>query len=340
MIAEFLGVVVSYLPAFTYGRLHYRNLDRFKTASLKDSKGCFESFVTLNQAAIDDVKWWYDNAHLSACSVTVPEPELTLFTDASFDGYGGVLDGVTFSGRWLPEELNQFNHNINALELQSVYFGLRAFLSTLKNKCVMVRVDNSTAVACINKMGSAKSELCDSITRSIWEFCAENCIWLKSCFIKGKDNVEADQASRNFSDDIEYKLKQEVFDYICQLYGKPDVDLFASRINKQVSTYIAWNPDPFAADIDAFMSDWSQWELLYAFPPFRLIPKVLQRFQIYKSSHRMILVYPEWKGQYWYPLLKSQLESSFALPLNCLVHPTKETPHPKSMSLHLHVGIL
>ena len=53
------------------------------------------------------------------------------------------------------------------------------------------------------------------------------------------------------------------------------------RTDKQISAYIAWNPDPFAVDINGFMSDWSQWELLYAFPLFRLIPKSSAKILIY-----------------------------------------------------------
>ena len=92
------------------GRLHYRNYR-------------------------NNVKWRHDSAQMAACSVTALGPEQTLFADTSFDGNGGVLDWATFSCGWLPKELNQLNHNTNALKLQSMYIGLRAFLSTLRNKC-------------------------------------------------------------------------------------------------------------------------------------------------------------------------------------------------------------
>ena len=35
--------------------------------------------------------------------------------------------------------------------------------------------------------------------------------------------------------------------------GNPSIDLFASRLNHQVSCYVSWKPDPGAAFIDAFL---------------------------------------------------------------------------------------
>ena len=42
-----------------------------------------------------------------------------------------------------------------------------------------------------------------------------------------------------------------MFKEIVSTFGKPDIDLFASRINHQLSNYISWRSDPGAKAADA-----------------------------------------------------------------------------------------
>ena len=64
----------------------------------------------------------------------------------------------------------------------------------------------------------------------------------------------------------------------------PDVDMFASRLNHKIDKYIAWKPDQWAIAIDAFAIDWSEYKLIYCFPPFSLKGKVLQKIQSSQTS--------------------------------------------------------
>ena len=64
------------------------------------------------------------------------------------------------------------------------------------------------------------------------------------------DNTLADYMSRNFSDNIKWELNQNIFDKICKVFGKPD--LFVSRLNNKLDTYISWAPEPGAWKVDAF----------------------------------------------------------------------------------------
>ena len=54
--------------------------------------------------------------------------------------------------------------------------------------------------------------------------------------------------------------------------------------------FVAWKPDPRAIAIDAFTLEWSRYKLIYCFPPFSLIGKVLQYIQ--GSNTIAILVIP------------------------------------------------
>jgi hypothetical protein len=69
----------------------------------------------------------------------------------------------------------------------------------------------------------------------------------------------ADRRSREFGDQTEWQLSEQVFQKICTRFGTPDVDLFASRLNAQLDTFVSWRPDPDAMAIDAFSLDWSRY---------------------------------------------------------------------------------
>ena len=46
--------------------------------------------------------------------------------------------------------------------------------------------------------------------------------------------IEADKKSRKFNDHIEWQLNVGIFNKICNLWGTPEIYLFASRLNKEV----------------------------------------------------------------------------------------------------------
>ena len=62
-------------------------------------------------------------------------------------------------------------------------------------------------------------------------------------YIKSKDNSEADWKSRKLQPETEYELSNSTFNKIKRAFGLPEIDLFASRTNKQ---------DPKSETIDAF----------------------------------------------------------------------------------------
>ena len=64
--------------------------------------------------------------------------------------------------------------------------------------------------------------------------------------------MTADRLSRDRNIDKEWKLNIDIFHQISYNFGVPSIDLFASRINKQVATYVFYYPDSKAVAIDAF----------------------------------------------------------------------------------------
>ena len=90
-------------------------------------------------------------------------------------------------------------------------------------------------------------------------------------------NMEADSESRVFSTSTEWSLHPEVFDHINEMWGPFEIDLFASRLNFQVPTYVSCNPDPDAKYVNALFMQWDKH--FYAFPPSSLIAICLQKIE-------------------------------------------------------------
>ncbi len=138
----------------------------------------------------------------------------------------------------------------------------------------------------------------------IWTYCLSRQIWITAKHLAGVMNSEADFASRNFNTHTGWKLVPEIFQRISTRYYKPEVDLFASRLNNQLPVYVARYPDPGALATDAFLQDWSRWTV-FIHPPIVLIPRILLQMKQDKATGLMIA--PNWPGQPWFPDLLEML---------------------------------
>lgn len=119
----------------------------------------------------------------------------------------------------------------------------------------------------------------------------------------------------------------------------PDIDLFASRINTKCERYASWKKDPGSEKIDAFTIKWNAF-FFYAFPPFSIILKCLQKIK--KDQARGIMVVPEWPSQPWYPMYISMLEKEIIKfkPNTNLITLSDREPHPLWTRITLVAGVL
>ena len=115
----------------------------------------------------------------------------------------------------------------------------------------------------------------------------------------------ADKESRETRSDTEWKLNPELFDCIVTLWGTVSVDLFASRLNYQLKLFVSWRPDPEAMAIDVFSLDWRK-QYFYAFPPFSLINRVLQKVE--QDQSQGIIIVPMWNTQVWLPMIATSFD--------------------------------
>ena len=96
----------------------------------------------------------------------------------------------------------------------------------------------------------------------------------------------------------EWRLNRSVFLAVMNLYGPCKVHLFASRLNFQHPHYISWRPDQYTVATDAFRVQ-SMDVQAYAFPPFALIGRCLQKMR--QEGSTVVLIAPVWPSQSWYP---------------------------------------
>ena len=154
--------------------------------------------------------------------------------------------------------------------------------------------------------------------------------------IPGKCNVEADKASRTHNFCVEWALNDDKFLRILKEFGPFDVDLFASRLNFKVQKYVSWKPDPGAFFIDAFHCQWN-FKLAYCFPPFSVIPSVLQKVEEDKAE--IVIVVPFWPTALWFSKLFSLMVASPCFlrhSQKLLYHPMNlDIPHPMFKHLNL-----
>lgn len=135
-------------------------------------------------------------------------------------------------------------HHINFLELSAAYLVLMTFCNDVNNCDVLIRIDNTTAVSCINRMGGIKYIHLNSITSKIWKWCEYKQMYFIASYISSEHNVVADLESRRIHSEIECELNDVYYDQIKESFGSPKIDLFASRANTKCKRYVSWKGDP------------------------------------------------------------------------------------------------
>lgn len=197
----------------------------------------------------------------------LPEPfSLEIFSDASLVGWGAACQGMRARGSWTPAEREL---HINELELLATLFALKSFTKGLPNSNILLRIDNTTAISYINRMGGIKFPHLSAVAFQIWQYCKNKNLYVFASYINSKDNCTADEESQKLKPETEYELSQEAFEKVSSQLGRPEIDIFASRKNAKCARYFSWKCDPGSEVVDAFTVPWTN-KKFYAFPPSQL----------------------------------------------------------------------
>ena len=259
---------------------------------------------------------------------------MTLELDASDLVWGAVClnQETSTGGVWNTQEATL---HINSKELLAAWLGLQCYASSLQNAHVHLRIDNTTAVAYVNKMGGLHSKNLCHLALQVWDWCLTRNLTISAEHLPGSLNHLADKESRMDSDSSEWALHAQIFRNLMEVRGPCTVDLFASRLSAKLPTYFSWRSDPGAKAVDALTQSWTNIRG-YAFPPFCLIGRCLTKIRSEKIPW-ILLITPLWKSQTWFPLLpEMSVDYPILLPkCNNLLTDPRGNPHPMIVQGHL-----
>ena len=107
-------------------------------------------------------------------------------------------------------------------------------------------------------------------------------------------------------DRTDLQLQPSVFKLLTKKWGRPEIDLFASRHNYLIEPFVSCRADPDAYAIDAMCLRWRE-KYGYIFPPFSMLSRVLQKLQ--EDQARALVVAQLWRTQVWFPKMCQMLIS-------------------------------
>jgi ribonuclease HI len=108
---------------------------------------------------------------------------------------------------WSGEEKER---HINELEMLGAFNALRAFAGSMRNCTVELKLDNTTAVAYVNKEGGTRSTALNNLALDVARWCERRNIFLKAEHLPGVLNSIADREFRRRVDWSDRRLCPEV----------------------------------------------------------------------------------------------------------------------------------
>ena len=268
--------------------------------------------IPWTDSCLEDLRWWSQKRNLrTGQSLMMASPDLFLYTDASLGGWGASLLQDSISDIWSPLEKTL---HINLLELRAIRLGLLHFTEIMRGKTVAVFSDNATALSYIAKEGGTRSASLNDEAQKILRWAEVHSVKILTQFVRGSSNVLADCLSRRSQViSTEWTLHQDVCNLLWKLWGYPTVDLFATRLNFRLPNFVSPFLDPLAIGTDAFLYNWDHQDL-YAFPPFPLVRKVLNKLSSARNTN-LILIAPFWPQKEWFPdLMRASVDIPRRLP--------------------------
>ena len=302
-----LGQLNATADLVMVGWLHLRPLQMSLHNQWKPQKLPLCHHIGMTMEILQHLKWWLqEDGYRQGIPLRIDPPFHTIFTDASLSGWGAHVEpeGLLFHGVWSED---QSRLHINVLEMKAIFLSLSRAVHKVKNSTVLVSTDNTTVVAYIRHQEGARSSDLSEEVWNILNLCLAHDIQLLAKHIPGRFNTLADPMSRiDKPISTEWSLNQEIASKIFQIMDFPSIDLFATRLNHRLPLYVSPISDQKALSIDALLMDWNHIHA-YAFPPFHLIPAVINKIRL--SQCKIVLIAPLWPDRPWFPELLGLLVS-------------------------------
>ena len=142
------------------------------------------------------------------------------------------------------------------------------------------------------------------LTIRLLKSCDCKAITLVPVHLPGVHNIQVDSLSRvGQTLTTEWTMAMESLRPVFAKWGEPRIDLFATFANRQHVKFVSPYPDPRAEWTDAMSMPWDNGRgLLYAFPPFKMVPQVLQKIA-QSPGVKVILIAQLQPAASWFPEL-------------------------------------
>lgn len=157
--------------------------------ALSNNNKNYDKIIHISPDVLSDLTWWQHHIIQARQSIISKNYDLEIFTDASLSGWGAVCNGQKTYGFWKNSESSW---HLNRLELLAALFGLKSFMKKLHNCTILLRIDNTTAIAYINRMSGIQYPHLNNLARQIWQLCEAPNIFVLASYIESSENIEAD----------------------------------------------------------------------------------------------------------------------------------------------------
>ena len=229
--------------------------------------------------------------------------------------------------------------------MQAVIYAVRDFLPHLRYRVVRLMCDKAVMVAYIKNEGGTRSHTLMQMTIRLLKWCDSKAITLVPVHLPGVRNIQADSLSRvGQTLTTEWTMTMESLRPVFAKWGEPQIDMFATFANRRLVKFVSPYPDPRAEGTDAMSMPWDKERgLLYAFPPFKMVPQVLQKIA-QSPGVQVILIAQLQPAASWFPELMD-LSQEDPIPLFiedqdlltqevCMGGGVTETRHFRPSNLH------
>ena len=181
-LARLVGTMNATVQVIPPAPLFYHHLQMALSDTLNRSSQSYEVQVPLSQNCREELMWW-DNHMIewNGKSFLSKEIDLTIDSDASLTGWGAVCQNQRTGGPWSQTECRM---HINCLELLAATLAVHIFLKNKSRISVLLRLDNTTAVAYINNLGGTVSKELVDLANNLWMWC------LKGTFTSQPDTYQ------------------------------------------------------------------------------------------------------------------------------------------------------
>lgn len=323
-----------------------------------DSTRDFQAFVHLTTEALEECQFWV--SRLSAwngCALTPVTVSRVLYTDASTQGFGGLVHRV--QGRQMGPAVLQiseyWDNNVDGASVLTEVMGLwRALVAAreeLSGQVVLHRTDNMCTYCVVKNGGSQRSERLTHVVRRILIFCLAYDITLSSQYVGAAVIIRSGADALSRVDDVsDCSLNPGVFRRLWYAFGPFHVDRFASANSVQPHPhtgadlpYFSMFADSRCMGIDGLTADW-RGVTNYAFPPVSLVGPMLRL--LHEQGASALVIVPAWPSQWWWPILQSMGTGQPQVELTSLLtegelfhgvrpggptHPLHNYQHPQSV---------